>query len=497
MQSNAGAFLPGVGPGQMPGAHIPQQDGFMFTEVQDFAKAVTSGNYETDVAALSGGEALRLQSLEGTLLTTIEDHDHFVLFNMLNKSNAGATVDEYTVKDRIGGFPGSGFNSELGDISEEEGTYQRKVLQIKYLMTQRQVSVVQRTQKTLVDTMADQNQDAILELLRSAEWGCFYGDSASSSVEFDGIFAQMQGDALTNNADHLYDMRGASLSAMAVEIVESAQFIAGFGNFGRLSDMFMSQAIQSDLDQILDPAFRVNLSGDPKQDIKIGTPVTGVRTSWGNIGSHADVFIQEGQAPFVARGGAFAANVTSAGLTAPTSVAGVAAADPASKFLTAHAGLYYYAVESGNASGRSGVEKSAQVTVAAGDRVTLTITPDAGDTTTTYFVIYRGRRNGTDDDADFREMIRVPRTGTGATPTIYLDDNQRIPGTSMVFLLTMKDKAIDIRRLMPVTKFPLYPTNKAVHPWAVLMFLALRMGKIVQHRVLYNVLPKNQVWQPF
>jgi len=461
--------------------------------VQDFAKAVTAG-YGTDVAALSGGGALRLQSLEGTLLTTIEQNDHFVFFNALEKSGAGATVDEYSVKNRIGGFPGSAFNSELGDIQEEQGEYERKVLQIKYLMTQRQVSVVQRSQKTLVDTMADQNMDASLELLRSCEWGLFYGDAACSSVEFDGLFTQMKADALTSSSDHIFDLRGSSITPNASEIVDSSQFIAGFGNFGRLSDIYWSQAAQADVDQKLDPAHRVNLGSDSNQRLVLGTPVTGVRTSWGNLKTHPDVFVQEGQAPFEARGGAFAANVTAAALTPPTSIAGSPAPNVASQFATAQAGLYYYAVEGSNKLGRTTVVKSAQVTVAKGDSVTVTITHAAGDPATCYF-IHRGRRNGTNATGDFREMVRVPRSG-GAT-TVYVDSNQNIPGTSIVTCVTMANKAIGIRRLLPMTRFPLYPTSKAVYPWAVLLFLALRVGKINQHRILKNFLPDSQAWRPF
>lgn len=487
-------FLPGVSAG---GAGLEGinalNEGFIFTDVADFAKAVTAG-YGSDVAALSGGGALRLQSIEATLLTTIERYDHFVLFNLLEKSNATATVDEYSVKNRIGGFPGSAFNSELGEIAESQGDYERRVLLMKYLMTQRQVSVVQKSQKTLVDTMADQNQDGTLELLRSAEWGLFYGDSACSSVEFDGIRAQMESDSATNNSDHIYDMRGRSISANAGEIIDGAAFISGFGNFGKLDTMIGSVAVQADLDQKLDPAHRVNLSGDPNLKIQYGTPVTGIRTSWGPIKTHNDIFIQEGQPPFEARGGAFSENVSSAGVVAPASIAGVAAANASSLFGASHAGLYYYAVEAVNKNGRSTLVKSAQVTVAAGDSVTLTIT-HAGASNATCFMVHRGRRNGTNATTDFREMIRIPK-GAGATTT-YVDHNQNIPGTSVVFLLSVNNKAIGIRRLLPLTRFPLYPTNKAVHPWALLMFIALRMGKINQHRILKNVLPDRQTWQPF
>lgn len=484
----AKGFLPGVVAGGSWGdlGNLGPQP---FENVEEFRKAVTAG-YGTDVAALTGGGALRLQSLEPTLLKAIQEEDDHVLFNKLEKSNAGATVDEYTVKERIGGFPGSAFNSELGVIQEDQGEYERKAGYVKFLMTMRSVSAVQKSQKTLVDTMADQAMDATLELLTSAEWGCFYGDAACSPIEFDGIFKTI-GDL---GGDHVVDLRGESITPNAAEFIDSQRFIRGYGNHGRLTDFFCSDAVQADLDQKLDPAHRIMLDNDRNGDIKLGTPVRGIRTSWGNILANPDIFVQEGQPPFQARGGGFAANVASAGVTAPSGVAGVAGAHASSQFLTAQAGLYYYAVEGGNQKGRSALVKSAQVTVAAGDRVVVTIT-HAGGNNATYFVLYRSRRNGTNADGDFREMARVAASG-GAT-TVYNDANQNIPGTSKIALLTMKNKAISIRRLLPMTRFPLYPTNTATYPWAQLFFLYLRIAKRKQHRVITNVLPSSQTWRPF
>lgn len=484
-------YTAGMVPGLEGGnwADLPNSvQGFIFTDVADFQKAVTAG-YGTDVATLTGGAALRLQSLEATLLATIQQEEHFRLFRKLEKTNATATVDEFSIKQQIGGFPGSAFNSELGDIQDDSSTYLRRVGLVKYLMTQRKISVVQRSQKTLVDTTADQNLDATLELMTSAEWGFFYGDSDASSVEFDGIYKTV---AASAPADHVKDLRGKTISPMAVEVIDSAQLVAGYGSFGRLTDGFWSQMIQADLDQKLDPAFRV---GPNQVPVKIGTPVEGVRTTWGSIASNPDVFIQEGQMPFTSRSAFFASIVAAAGVTAPASVVGTPGADATSQFGAEHAGLFYYAVESGNKNGRSTLVKSAQVTVAAGDVVSLVITA-AGAPNETYYQIYRSRKNGTNADNDFREMVRVKKDGATTT---YLDANQWIPGTSMVFLLSMGAgrNAITMRRLLPMTRFALYPTTQAVYPWAQLLFLYLRVGKPNQHRVLINVLPSGQLWRPF
>jgi hypothetical protein len=462
----------------------------------EFKKAVTAG-YGTDVATLTGGGSLRLQSIEPTLLRTIQEDEHFVFFNKLVQTPAGATVDEFTIKTAIGGYPGSGFNSEMGDIAETQGTYERKVGLVKYLMTKRQVSVVQQSQRTLVDTMAEEKIDAARELKTSVEWACFYGNAAVNPLEFDGLRTVIEA---TNDPDLIQDARGAGLSFVAQEIIELAASIASMGRFGRATDLFTSFAVQSsELDQKLDPAFRVPIGSVGEGGLRIGTPVAGIKTSHGVIKTNQDVFIQEGQMPFVARPGPYAGVTTGTGApVAPTTVAGAAAQDVAnSKFVTANAGNYFYAVESISKAGRSGITKSAQIAVVAGDKVTVTITHATDNVNpVTGFVIYRSRKNGTNADNDFREVIRVPRAA-GAT-TVYVDFNQNIPGTSCAFLVNMQPgaNAVTLRRLLPMTLFPLYPTTTASKPWAQLFFCYLRIAKPRHIAMVKNILPASAAWIP-
>jgi len=483
------------------GRHVPYSgdvrgmslDPYVFTDPQEFAKAVTAG-YGTDVATLTGGGSLRLQSIEPTLLRSIQDDTHFKLFNKLASSNATATVDEFSVKPWIGGFPGSGFNSELGIIPESQGRYERKVGLVKFLMTRRQVSVVQQSQKTLVDTIAEEKVDATRELKTSAEWAFFYGDSNINALEFDGLKSII---IANNDPDLIKDMAGAGLSYVAKEIIDMTAAISSYGRFGRATDIFTSLAVQaSELDQKLDPAFRV-VSGGGNGNVRMGTPVTGIRTSFGDIGTNPDVFIQEDTRPFEARPAPFNGYTT---LVAPTSVAGVAAPNAGSKFLATPAmnGAYYYAVAAANNGARSPLVVSAQVTVAALDGVTLTITHGASlAADVNHFIVYRGRRNGTNAASDLREIGRVARSA-GAT-TVFVDLNATVPGTSDAFLLNMAAGALALtmRRLLPMTLFPLYPVNQAVRPWAQLLFLYLRVAKPRQIGIIRNILPGTAPWKPF
>jgi hypothetical protein len=472
-------------------------------DVAALQKALTAG-YGTDVSQLTGGGALRIQSLDTTMQATIQENKHFRLFNALPKPTAGATVDEWTEQNGVGGFLGGSSNSELGVIAQSTGSYNRRVGQVKYLMTQRSVSFVQSLQNTITDSEAVEYSNGALQLLTDAEYLCFEGDSTVVPTEFDGIYAQMVAGVATGQVDgaNVMDANGQSLSSVNL-FNKAAATIASRKNFGTPTDFFCSFNVQADLDTGLDPAFRVPLTDVSKGGIELGSPVVGIRTSHGNIASNPDTFIRDSESrqPFELEYNSIA--LSQVGIK-PASVAGVAAADVASNFGAAQAGLYYYLVTGTNAAGQSTGLISAQVAVAAGQSVTLTIGASAGKQETGY-VIYRSRLNGTGTVAgtvagqgsDFREMLRIPASGLATT--VYVDQNRDIPGTTKAYILNMARGATAItwRQLLPMIKFALYPTNQAIIPWAQMLFGYLRISKRRHHVVIKNILPANAVWRPF
>ena len=58
-------------------------------------------------------------------------------------------------------------------------------------------------------------------------------------------------------------------------------------------------------------------------------------------------------------------------------------------------------------------------------------------------------------------------------------------------------QAITWRQMLPMTKFPLYPTASAVVPWAQLLFGYLRVAKRRHHVVIKNIVSAGQTWRPF
>lgn len=461
--------------------------------IEALQKALTAG-YGTDVSQLTGGSALRIQSLDKTMKSTIQSNDTFKLFNELAKSGATATVDEWTERNSVGGFLGGSTNTETGNIAQAQGNYARKVGLVKYLMTRAEVSLVSTLGNNLASSKAVEAEAAALRLLTDAEFLCFEGDSAVVPTEFDGIEAQMvsgvnAGEIDTNN---ILNADGSALASINL-LNQAAAQVSGYGNFGKPTHLFMSLLTQADFDNGLDPAFRVSLPDVPAGGIALGAPVVGIRTSHGNIKTINDVFIRDEalQSPFQVRYPAVATANTG---MKPTVSAAVAAGTAANKFTAPRAGNYYYLIAGVSAAGESdGVITSVQA-VSAGQKVTLTITASAGNTETGY-AIYRSRQNGSNTPSDFRLVKRVAKAGATTT---FVDENLDIPGTTNAYVLNMGPgaDAIAWRQLLPMMEFQLYPTQAAVLPWAQLLFGYLRLAKRRQHAVIKNIVPAGALWKP-
>lgn len=464
-----------------------------FGELEELQKALTAG-YGSDVAALTGGGALRVQSLDKTMMSTIQDNKHFRLVNELLKGKATATVDEWTEQKSVGGFPGGSSNTESGVIADATGDYARRVGVVKYLMTRRQVSVVLNVGTNIVAAEAVEQRNGALQLLTDTEFLSFEGDATVVPTEFDGIYTQIVAGVAAGqvDTDNVVDMAGQPLNSIA-PFSNAAQVITAYGNFGTPTHFFCSQLTQSDLDSNLDPAFRVPLTSVQDAGIKLGSPVTGVRTSFGNIANFPDVFIRDEPQlkPFQVL---YAAIATANTAQKPTLALAVAS-NAASKFAAGHAGNYYYLVTGVNKDGQSDGVISAQQAIAAGEQCTLTITASGGGLETGY-AIYRSRKGGTNAPSDFRLVTRVAKAGATTT---YIDRNLDIPGSVKAYMLNMLpgDASIKWQQYLPMLKFPLYPTNAAVIPWAQLLFGYLRIAKRRHHVVFKNIVPNGATWKPF
>lgn len=481
------------------GASLGGSQGGALAQFEDLQKALQASSYETDVANLTGGGALGVQSLDTAMKTTIQENEHFVLFNKLQSTSATNIVDEYTRQTGVGGFLGGTTNTQMGVVRAAQGEYSREVGLVKFLMSLRQVGYVLNIGKNIVEATAVEERNGALQLLTDAEYLLFYGNAAASPTQFDGIFRQLDAAIAAGEmpSDCVLSMDGAELDS--VEPFSKINVaVSRYGSWGRSTDVFLPNSVQNDLNMGLDPAYRWSPSGGNTP--MIGGHVEGIRLQHGKLTTHMDTFLHDEAHPMVSPFEVnFSAIATANSGINPVSITAAMASDAASMFTATRAGNYYYAVEAIGAGGQgmSQLVKSTQTAVAAGEKVTLTITDSAAASESGYRV-FRSKQDGTNTTADFRLWKVVPYGG--ATTTV-VDYNRDIPGTIAVPLLNLGPSAdaIGWRQFQPMTKIPL-PFGVGGVPvisWFQFLFGYLRITKPKHHGYIKNILPSNALWRPF
>lgn len=478
-------------------ALIGASQGGALESFQELQKALQASDYQTDVATLSGGGALGVQSLDKAMKTTIQENKHFVLFNRLASTNATNIVDEYTRQNGVGGFLGGSTNTQMGVVRSAQGEYSREVGLVKFLMSMRQVGYVLTIGQNIAEPTAVEERNGALQLLTDANYLLYEGNAAASPTQYDGVFKIIDDAIAAGEApsDLVFDMDGVPLNSVepfsAIGVA-----VSRFGSWGQSTDVFLPNSVQQDLNMGLDPAFRWTNGGG---DVKIGGHVSAIRLQSGPLTTQMDTFIHDENHPMVSPFEvAFSAIATANVAFKPVSIAGVAAPATGSKFGAARAGLYYYAVEAIGATGQgmTALTKSTQVTIASGDAVTLTITQSAAQNESGYR-IFRGRQDGTNNTPDFRLLAVVKRAGATTT---YVDDNRNIPGTIKVPMLNMAPgaDAIGWRQFQPMTKIqlPFGVGGVPVYSWFQFLFGYLRVTKPKHHGYIKNVLPSKAAWRP-
>jgi len=471
--------------------------------VQELQKALTASNYQTDVATLTGGGAMGVQSLDTAMKTVVQEEEHFVLFKKLAQSNASNIVDEYVRQNSIGGFLGGSTNTQMGVVRAAQGEYSREVGLVKFLMTLRQVGYVLNVGKNMAEPIAVEERNGAKQLMTDAEYLLFYGDSDACPTQFDGIFTAVDKEIAAGGMDgnHIIDLQGQPLTSVE-PFTQLQAAVQDYGNWGRITECFMPVAAQTDLNLSLDPAYRWSAEGTGSaEQMKIGAHVSGIRLTEGVLKTNIDTFLHHDAfpmaKPFELTWSAIA--TANAGFKPASITADASADDASSQFTAARAGNYYYAVAAigPNGEGLTEIVKSTTTAVAAGKKVVLTITKSSANTESGY-AIYRSRLNGSDDVSDFRLMKVVKKAGNTTT---YTDLNRDIPGTVAIPCLNMAASAdaIGWRQFQPMTKIPL-PFGVGGMPvmsWFQFLFGYLRVTKPKHHGYIKNVLPTSAQWRPF
>ncbi|EOH1034887.1 hypothetical protein ACLMYS_003861 [Salmonella enterica] len=495
----------------MSGGMVNGSMGGNMAEFQELVKALEAGTnsgptgYTSDVANLTQGGALAVQSLDTTMKTTIQENKHFTLFNRLAQSNAINIVDEYSRQDHVGGFLGGSTNTQMGVVRAAQGQYKREVGLVKFLMSLRQVGYVLNIGKNISEPIAIEERNGALQLLTDANYLLYHGDSDVVESQFDGVFKQID-KAIDVDREMSEDCR-VDMRATPLQSVEPFSQInvavSSYGSWGRSTDAFLPNSIQNDLNMGLDPAFRWLEDGQNMP--MLGGHVSGIRMINGVLRTNMDTFLHCSENPmthvFELSNGALA-KANSALKPAKTDIVVDKVAKSTSMFSSEnHLGAYVYAVAGISRSG-AGMSEATLL-----DPITLDATKNATSITITNpntsdlggFAIYRGRLG--DSAATLADLRLVKYVAATATTTVFIDEDRDIPGTVSVPLLNLEQgaDAIGWRQFQPMTKIqlPFGVGGMPVQSWFQFLFGYLRMTKPKHHGYIKNILPSNANWNPY
>lgn len=447
----------------------------------ELMKALSAG-YGTDSASMTGGRALIPQDIERTVINALAaKKQDFKLMNLLKNEKVGSTVHEYTRRSDAGSELLI-FGQEGANARDTSQTLERVTRLVKYMQTYRQITLQMRVAKTLEDAEASEKEAGILTILKGAERGLFHGNADAVPEQFDNVLKQILATNGPNGYKNVYDMRGKTmLSAGETALKEVARMV--FDQGGYLTHSFMPSVIASDLQDVVKDRVRFNTSDNKGVPVieKYPTPFSGDIIIAGQEGGPDKMFFP--------RNSITAIGVAADRPNAPT-IATAAGAHATSQFIAADAGTYTYAVHAIDENGISAASVSANQVVAAGERVTITITHDATKPGTG-FIITRGKKNVT---TDLREIARVAKADA-ATTTVY-DINDVLPGTSDILLVSYDDVQPSMQwdQFLPAMKFDLYPTRSAIIPFLVVMFGTPDVKVPWYHGIIRNVSDQALGW---
>jgi hypothetical protein len=425
-------------------------------------KALEAG-YGTNSASFINGRAMIPENCETTMVNVVAElKEDCKLFNSMKTVPVASTVHEENRRTSHGDYrflsTPEGGKSRATDQAVERVFYEQK-----YLQTFRAVTKQMEVVRTFEDAYTSEKIAGVETICKGAEFNMFHGDASVVPTDWDGFPAAIR----KSKNPNIMDMRGVSIGTKGEELFdEIAQQVWDRG--GDISKAFYPSILAKDVKELFTARIRLavkdhqaTLDQIPDYPTAIGSSI---RFSGPNVG--ADKF-------FHVKGRVAAAGDPNDRPAVPTTVAGSAlASQPNSKFATADAGDYLYRVHAVNSYGISeGRDIAAAVTVAANGGIQLTITPDTSRPVTG-FIICRSRNGG----SDLMEMVQIPAS-SGAT-TVFADLNTNLPGTASMLFLT-EQRVTPVYRfgqLLPVSTYPLYPHDKAVTPFLVILFGALEVS---------------------
>ena len=489
------------------------------------AKAVLDVGTQTNFSQITGGQSLGYVSLDTRIARGTVRPDSFTLYQALSKSAAYQVVDYFAYIDDPGGaLPGSatsGFsNVSSGTLATNSGIYTLQSVNLKLMLDGRAVTLALMAQNNFVSVNEQENANAALTVLQTADWMCFHGNSTIWTNQFNGV-------EVTTPSGNIFDYQAfytanataqgwSTAQTLYNMIYEVSANIASWTKFGRITHAFMTPTTNGALQSLVTTLLNnlVNAGFADRQGIVVDGDLQGMRTRLGPIQFPLDIIMTARDIP--AQGQPRSNGTTPTTSTAPTPPTGVVVAVSGAAYTGTNWGTannayvsgsakYYYAVASTDvnmnestlvfsnimpATGASGITATGAVNVSIAG-------PAAADA-----YAYRVFRTGllgyggaSGSATSVRYIGSVLASGSGTVT--FVDYNYTIPGSEQIFLLDLReeDGALDYRYLLPLTRINLFAANLYM-PWCVASIGALRNRIPKFHAVIRNITVDSASWNP-
>lgn len=428
-------------------------------EVEELTKALSiSQNYgETAPNALSQGGALSVEDLDRTLKLVTHGLEHLKLWKDIIKERVPQTSHEYNVQNSYGQEVNPFFQMG-GTPQNTDASYNREVIQVKYLGTQGQVqhnlTLIQAAHGPVV---AREVKNKTIELLARNERFMFDADSSINSLEYDGINKQIedkeQDSTYKSTAFAGYEASGSSDSVILDirdefdDDVAEDMALKNVNNFGMAMDAYLGTDVHSKFSKSYYAKQRT-ISGETLtsgQRVKEHTGTLDFRYK-------PSLFNRPRISPLASSVSASAA---------PTLANGASPADGASEFTSADAGTYSYVISAVYADGETVASSASGTAVSAGDKVTMEITYTGAPL---YFNVFRAP---VDTTANYRFIGRIATAGSGNAHDI--DFNSNVPGAAKAYLLMHDNDTLCWKQLGSMIKYDLAVTDTS-YKWLQLLY---------------------------
>lgn len=437
------------------------------SSVQELQKALEAGYQMT---TQTGGSALRVESLEGSLKVVTFTAHHIKFWKKIPKSPAYSTVEEYNQLIDYGS-DAFAFVQE-GELPPTQDTsYARRTSLVKFIGTTREVT----HPMTVVhpahgDVIALENQNGILWLLERIENALFKGDS---SLAADGEAEQWDGlDALIDPTSFV-DLEGQPIQEADIE--EAANLLVE--QFAYPTDLWLGTRVASDLVKTFYPKERINLPAP--QNGMVGLSVNSVMTQAGVMELNPNVFLKMLPSPP-------SAATSSNAPAAPASISGAetsATTGDFNKGASSGTNEYAYAVTAANRFGESAPVKVSATTAItqghkdSGYKIVLTITNPGsiGSFPPEFFRVYRteamaGSSSVPTDLSKYSLILQIPAGSQLASGTTTANDlNFLLPFTEIAYMGEMTPSVLTFRQLLPMLRMDLAVLAPAFR-WMILLY---------------------------